>query len=436
MFDYPAYPEAEQLERDAQDRRQTVRHGHASRSPSTSASCCSRRCRTSTRDRPIRMGRRSCAGITGKHIGDGGRPTVKVLQDMYRARLRSTRSSRRAPGTALRQPMPPPVIGDHEPAAAAGPADRRQRRPAGGPPAHDPRHPARDPRVRALDRPAARSGSRRSCRRSSPTCDVAAARADLPAARRPGWDLYMLCRKPLVLEGLPQPEAARRSRPGCPPRRRREGHARSSCGPTSTRRPASPCRCVALEPSGLDVTRGAPTQGYGLDPAYPRAMVTDLEPPFWRGCAPIDASIGPKRVRRAVAIPRPQHGRDAQRLGGAADARRAVRPGPGTPTSSWTRSSSAATPRGGDSRTPGRRPRPEAVSAELLPHRRPAPGRPDRLRRLPDRAADRPVAEPHRLRLATTGSTRCPTSTWTRTAATPTSAGTTFATQRASRLRR
>ena len=44
------------------------------------------------------------------------------------------------------------------------------------------------------------------------------------------------------------------------------------------------------EPSGLDATRGAATGGHGLDPAYPRAMVTDLDPP-WNDHAQIDAAL-------------------------------------------------------------------------------------------------------------------------------------------------
>jgi hypothetical protein len=46
-----------------------------------------------------------------------------------------------------------------------------------------------------------------------------------------------------------------------------------------------------MEPSGLDAsTRGTETGGFGLDRAYPRAMVMDLDPPWWDK-APIDAAL-------------------------------------------------------------------------------------------------------------------------------------------------
>ena len=59
-----------------------------SRCPSTSASCCSRRCRTCTRARPTRWARAILAWDPGRNTGTGGRPTVAGAPEHVRHRLR------------------------------------------------------------------------------------------------------------------------------------------------------------------------------------------------------------------------------------------------------------------------------------------------------------------------------------------------------------
>jgi len=95
----------------------------------------------------------------------------------------------------------------------------------------------------------------------------------------PAWSLYMLSRNTLVMEGflLPKPEEISLGLVVL---------GQSASGPLVQLRADldDPTGFAALlpmtEPSGLDAQRGATTQGFSLDAAYPRALVTDLLPPF------------------------------------------------------------------------------------------------------------------------------------------------------------
>ena len=97
-----------------------------------------------------KQGRTSSRWDTGKHTGTGGRPTVAGAPAHVRARVRvlEVQLELRA-GPA--QPMPPPRHRRPRPAAAAG-APRRRDAELATPGRSRPRHPARDPRLRDLDR--------------------------------------------------------------------------------------------------------------------------------------------------------------------------------------------------------------------------------------------------------------------------------------------
>ena len=117
----------------------------------------------------------------------------------------------------------------------------------------------------------------------------------------PAWDLYLVCRKPLVLEGFLSPKTSEIS----------TGLVCS--GPTS-RGPSIQLRAdldaptgfaAAMnmaEPSGLDPMPTAPTGGYSLDPAYPRACSpTSTRRGFDK--AGIDSAPCPASTWRRGAIP-------------------------------------------------------------------------------------------------------------------------------------
>jgi hypothetical protein len=95
----------------------------------------------------------------------------------------------------------------------------------------------------------------------------------------PAWDLYMRCRSLLVLEGFLIPRPSEISRGlvllGADEKGPLQQLRADLDDPTGFAAPGA-----LTEPSGLDSTRGATTQGFSLDPAYPRAMVTDLDPPW------------------------------------------------------------------------------------------------------------------------------------------------------------
>jgi hypothetical protein len=226
----------------------------------------------------------------GKHIDDGGRPTVEVLQDMFQLAFEYAKYSSSS-GLGIRQPMPPDVFTDHSiPQPPGLPIDGNA-----------------DPRMA----------------RPLTIVDILLAivafaiwivefliwlatvgpalLADLatwPLRELlyqllvvPAWDLYMLCRKPLVLEGYLSPRPSEIStglvvlgadEKGALVQLRADLDA-----------PSGFASLVGMaEPSGLDPPPGAAPQGYSLDPAYPRAMLTDLDPP-WFDRAPIDAGSVP-----------------------------------------------------------------------------------------------------------------------------------------------
>jgi hypothetical protein len=226
----------------------------------------------------------------GKHIGNGGRPTVQVLQDMFQVAFEYSKFSSSS-GLGVRQPMSPDVFSDHSlPQPPGLPIDGNA-----------------DP----------------SMARPLTILDILLAiiafhiwiielliwLATLPAAviadlatwplREllfqllvvPAWDLYMSCRKALVLEGYLAPRPSEISAGivvlGV-----------DESGPLTQLRadldaPSGFAVSVGMaEPSGLNpATRGAP-DGYSLEPAYPRAMLTDLDPPWWDK-APIDGGSVP-----------------------------------------------------------------------------------------------------------------------------------------------
>lgn len=227
----------------------------------------------------------------GKHIGDGGRPTVAVLQDMFQLAFEYAKFSSSS-GLAPRKPLPPDVISDFDlPRLPGLPADGGGADPANARP------------VTILDVllaillwqlfliqfiiwlltvPA-------QILTSLSTWPLREALYQLLVV--PAWDLYMLSRTPLVLEGFLPPKPTEVSRGlvvlGADEK-----------GPLVQLRadldaPSGFASLVGLaEPSGLDGSRGATRQGYSLDPAYPRATVTDLDPP-WLDKAPQDAGQVP-----------------------------------------------------------------------------------------------------------------------------------------------
>jgi len=223
----------------------------------------------------------------GMHAGSGGRPTVQMLQNMYQLAYdyaRFTSSS----GLGTRKPMPPDVITDlNFPMPPGLPADGNA----------DPAQ-AMSPSI--IDVPLAIVAY------ALWLLEVAAwlvtsgpaLLAELgtwPAREAlytflvmPAWDLYMTTRKPLVLEGYlpPKPEEISTGlvvlgadEKGALTQLRADLDAPSGVGlpPGMT------------EPSGLVPSPGVSPLGYGLDPAYPRAMLTDLDPP-WLDAAPLDAA--------------------------------------------------------------------------------------------------------------------------------------------------
>ncbi len=227
---------------------------------------------------------------TGMHEGDGGRPTVAVLQNMFQFAYdyaKYTSSS----GLAPRKPMPPDVITDlNFPMPPGLPADGNA-------------DPSAADEITVLDVLLAivafaiwLAEVAEWLATSGPA--LLAEIGTWPAREAlyallvaPAWDLYMLSRKPLVLEGYlsPKPEEISpgltvlgMDEKGALTQLRADLDAPSGFGPVPG----------MVEPSGLDPRPGVSPLGYSLDPAYPRAMVTDLAPP-WLAQAPIDAGSVP-----------------------------------------------------------------------------------------------------------------------------------------------
>lgn len=228
----------------------------------------------------------------GEHIGDGGRPTVAVLQDMFQLAFTYAKFNSSS-GLAPRPPMPPSLITDHDlPRPPGLPAD-------GMPP-----DPANARPMTVLDILLAILAF------AIYLAELAAWLATIGGAILmdlatwplrellfqllvvPAWDLYKLCRLPLVLEGFIAPKSTEVSmglvtlgfdERGPIVQLRADLDAPSGFA-------TLPGGAMMTEPSGLDpATRGSGTGGFGLDPAYPRGMVMDLDPP-WLDAAAIDAA--------------------------------------------------------------------------------------------------------------------------------------------------
>jgi hypothetical protein len=127
----------------------------------------------------------------------------------------------------------------------------------------------------------------------------------------PAWEMYMHCRLLLVMEGflVPRPEEISRGLVvlGADAQVALTQLRADLDAPTGFADPS-----VLSEPSGLDSSRGATTRGFSLDPAYPRAMVTDLEP-AWSTAALPDSNTVPSEF---VAPWRyPYHNMGGMRLG-------------------------------------------------------------------------------------------------------------------------
>jgi len=249
----------------------------------------------------------------GMHTEPGGRPTVKMLQNMYKLAfeyMKYTTSS----GLSLRPPKPPDVITDHDlprppglpdDGAGADPGDRKE--------------------ITLLDILLAILAY--AIWLAEVTIWVVTVLPSLVADLAtwplrellhqllvvPAWDLYMLSRYPLVMEGFLSPLPDEISR-GLVELGNDETEALNQLrddlndemgfAPTQDR--------DTKEPSGLAADRGAATQGFGLDPAYPRAMVTDLSPPASPVALP-DANLVPSEF---VAPWRyPHHNMAGMRLG-------------------------------------------------------------------------------------------------------------------------
>ncbi len=227
----------------------------------------------------------------GKHLDDGGRPTVAVLQDMWELAFTYAKFNSSS-GLAPRQPMPPPVITDHDlPRPPGLPADGSAPDPANARP------------MTLLDILLAIIAF------AIYLAQLAAWLATIGPALladlmtwplrellyhllvAPAWDLYKLCRMPLVLEGFLSPAPSEISmglvQLGMDERGAMVQLRADLDAPTGFA--TLPTGETVTERSGLHpVTRGADTGGFGLDPAYPRALVMDLDPP-WNDRAAVDA---------------------------------------------------------------------------------------------------------------------------------------------------
>jgi hypothetical protein len=233
-------------------------------------------------------GPRILAWDPGQNTGTGGRPTVEVLQNMFDIAFAYSKFSSSS-GLAPRPPMPPPVIGDHDiPRPPGLPADGTMNL-AGGRP------------LTFLDILLAILAFSLWILEllvwiATVLPTILLELSTWPLRQlifvlllQPAWDLYMLCRKPLVMEGFLAPRPSEISTGLV-----QLGADEQANGVDQLRADLNAPMGVAAdldiaEPEGLDMmTRGAPS-GFGLDPAYPRAMVTDRDPPY-NGGAAIDAA--------------------------------------------------------------------------------------------------------------------------------------------------
>lgn len=229
----------------------------------------------------------------GKHEGDGGRPTVQVLQQMFDLAFAYTKYVSSS-GLSPRMPLDPPLITDHD-----------LPRPPGLPPDGMAPDLADTRPITLLDILLAILAFAIWLAELAEwlVTVVPALLTDLatwPLRELlyhllvvPAWDLYMLCRLPLVLEGFLSPKPAEVSmglvRLGLDEKGALAQLRSDIDSPSGFA--TLPDGTLLTERSGLDpMTRGAETEGFGLDPAYPRAEVTDLDPP-WLDAAPDDAPM-------------------------------------------------------------------------------------------------------------------------------------------------
>ena len=226
----------------------------------------------------------------GKTTGTGGRPSVSVLQDMFDLAFTYAKYTSSS-GLSVRQPMPPPVISDHDlPRPPGLPADGSA-------------DPANARPMTLLDILLAILAfaiylAELAAWVATVLPSILTELATWPLRELlfqllvvPAWDLYLLCRKPLILEGFLSPRTSEIStglvvlgadEKGALVQLRADLDAPSGFASAMN----------MAEPSGLDPAPTTPTAGYSLDPAYPRAMLTDLDPPWFDG-AGIDANPVP-----------------------------------------------------------------------------------------------------------------------------------------------
>ena len=115
---------------------------------------------------------------------------------------------------------------------------------------------------------------------------MAAARAALPPAPGPGVGPVHVSRKPLVLEGYLAPRTQEISTGPRGPRRRRAGRAGPAAGRSRRAVRVRRDRLPMVEPVRARRRRSVPRRRATASiPAYPRAMLTDLDPP-WLDTAP------------------------------------------------------------------------------------------------------------------------------------------------------
>ena len=236
------------------------------------------------------VGPRVLTWDAGKHTGVGGRPTVAVMQDMFKLAFEYAKYSSSA--LTPRRPMPPPVITDHDlPRPPGLPAD-------GMPPDLANARP-----LTILDILLAIIAF------AIYIIQLATWFATLPLAILndlatwplrellyqllvvPAWDLYMLCRLPLVMEGFLSPKPSEISMGLVQLGADEKGAIFQLRADLDA--PSGFASLVGMgEPSGLNpADRGAATGGFGLDPAYPRGMVSDRNPPWNNAAAPDAPSV-------------------------------------------------------------------------------------------------------------------------------------------------
>ena len=299
---YGTYPEGESLaERDPAEEHLRRRQRATARTPLRAADHDHEgRLR---RTRPTWTARASWRGMA-----PDGRPTVQLLQDMYDFAYRYVKFSSSS-GLSPRMPKTmADVIGDHDLPRPPGFLERRRWRRS--------KQPAPDDVLDILLAilafalwlaqfitwmvtvlPALLA--------DLPTWPRASSSTSCSSSRR--GTCYMLSRGPLVMGGFLMPKAVRDLDGSDGPRSERLGPDAPAAGRP---RRADRVRGVAAD-DGAEwprrVARGDDT-GFGLDPAYPRALVTDLDPPFMDS-APLVVRSGAERVRGTVALPRQQHGR-------------------------------------------------------------------------------------------------------------------------------